>query len=348
MFFSLLTAYSFADTPFNMVAFGDFGETEQEFQIRVRDSIQELGLKEPLWRGFFLGDNFYPNGVTSVDDPQFTDKIVEVYQDLKLPFFAALGNHDHLGDVKPQIKFSNYFKNPYVRDADKLWQMYGSIYSYRWDHPDLEIFVLDTEMADPMSPGSLRHQHKIRNSTLEDRAKIPTKTWEEQIAWLENRLKNSRSRWKFVIGHHPIVSDVKRSSNEFNHIRNSNYQKLKNLLVKYAHLYLSGHDHSLQIHEIELEQGACGPLQIISGAGGAVDLRTKFHSNKALYKADPGSYGYMHIRLSDQAIEIIPMIVHPNYSEQRMSVMRKFDDFSLGRVVQKENEPTDYSWFPDV
>ena len=43
-----------------------------------------------------LGDNFYEDGVASVDDPQWQTKFEDPYANIDLPFYAVLGNHDHM------------------------------------------------------------------------------------------------------------------------------------------------------------------------------------------------------------------------------------------------------------
>ncbi|EWM20450.1 purple acid phosphatase [Nannochloropsis gaditana] len=47
-----------------------------------------------------LGDNFYENGVDSVDDPLWNTRYCSVYTDpalLDVPWYAILGNHDYYG-----------------------------------------------------------------------------------------------------------------------------------------------------------------------------------------------------------------------------------------------------------
>jgi hypothetical protein len=45
----------------------------------------------------YLGDNFYPTGVTSTTDAQWTTKFEDVYvaPSLAVPFWPVLGNHDY-------------------------------------------------------------------------------------------------------------------------------------------------------------------------------------------------------------------------------------------------------------
>ena len=57
-----------------------------------------------------LGDAVYPNGVTSVEDPQWQKKIFSMYTGDCLrgvPIFPVLGNHDYNGNVTSWIEMSD-------------------------------------------------------------------------------------------------------------------------------------------------------------------------------------------------------------------------------------------------
>lgn len=80
-----------------------------------------------------------------------------------------------------------------------------------------------------------------------------------QQQWLENALNASKSRWKIVVGHHPIYSSGEHGMNK------GLKQSLEPLLVKYkADLYLAGHD-----HDYERFKPLQGVQHIVSGGGGA-------------------------------------------------------------------------------
>lgn len=322
---------AYSQSTYHIVAFGDFGDDNQEAQIRVRDSISELVAVQAHWYGFFLGDNFYPDGVQSSTDPQFMNKLVNIYQDLKLPFLAALGNHDHLGNIQAQIDFTKLEANPYVRGEQKLWEMPSSVYSRKWDEPSLEVFVLDTEMADLKSEATQEHLKKLATHSPEDQGTSPSKSWEDQMSWLKAQLKKSTAKWKFVIGHHPIISDVKRKSRQSHPSLYANYKTLENIIVNHAHLYICGHDHSLQIHELGTFETGHGPLQIISGSGGATHTIKKYHHSDAIYRAAPRSHGYMRIKLSKEALEIIPVVVSDAGSKEASGIIRNFTDFAISQ-----------------
>ncbi len=61
-----------------------------------------------------LGDNFYNKGVRDVNDPRFQTTFENVFTGyLNSPgfiFHILAGNHDHLGDIKAQIEYSNKSK----------------------------------------------------------------------------------------------------------------------------------------------------------------------------------------------------------------------------------------------
>jgi tartrate-resistant acid phosphatase type 5 len=322
---------------YRLLALGDVGEEDQILQLEVRDAIAQEHAREKFWRGLLLGDNFYPCGVGSIDDSQFERKIVSVYHGLDIPFHAILGNHDHCGDIAAQVAFTySKDRNPLVRqdepDQDRLWTMRGPVYSMRYENdtgPDLEVFALDTEMA---GYGG---------------AKQDTVPWHEQLAWLEERISNSPARWRIVLGHHPVQSDHRRKSHlDGGHTRRENMRKLSKILAKHAHLYLSGHDHSLQVLPLEAfttaDAGRTG-LQIVSGSGGARGRIKSFSSSKALSRGMPGDSGFIALSISPDYIEVEIVVVRPGQTPARLDPVRLYPD---GSVQQGGKQATTTPIFP--
>ena len=56
---------------------------------------------KPLDAIILPGDNIYPCGVKSVDDPRWS--VLQPLIDLGLPLFPVLGNHDYCGSPDAQI-----------------------------------------------------------------------------------------------------------------------------------------------------------------------------------------------------------------------------------------------------
>ncbi len=211
-----------------VLAFGDSG-TGGDDQKKVAAAMQRFCKDEGCNYGVMLGDNIYEAGVSSPDDPQFKSKFEDIYRPLGIPFYLALGNHDemnHAAGIQGQIGYSN---------ISPIWHMPDRYYKVRLG--EVEYFVIDT------------------NTFSAD---------DEQIAWLKSSLSASTASWKVVFGHHPMYTVGAHGMMELiegfpiKHLR----KVLDPLLCQLgADLYLSGHDHHLEVN-----QSKCGVVNVLSGA----------------------------------------------------------------------------------
>jgi tartrate-resistant acid phosphatase type 5 len=67
---------------------------------RVAASMEKAAAEKPTHGVFYLGDNFFPMGPKTVDDVAWRLTFEYLYDGPHLrglPFFAVMGNHDHLG-----------------------------------------------------------------------------------------------------------------------------------------------------------------------------------------------------------------------------------------------------------
>src|SRR5450631_2662486 len=84
----------------NFIVFGDWGrkgEADQvEVAVQMAKAAKEAGAKFII----SVGDNFYENGVASVDDKHWQTSFEQVYGDaaLQVPWQVILGNHDYHGN----------------------------------------------------------------------------------------------------------------------------------------------------------------------------------------------------------------------------------------------------------
>jgi predicted phosphodiesterase len=116
---------------------------------------------------FIVGDVIYENGVRSVDDEQFKTKFELPYNDISLPFYITLGNHDYRGCVECYLQYS---------ETSEKWNI--SYYYYTKSFNDaVTFFFIDTESFD-----------------------------NKQQNWLEKELENDQSRFKIVLGHRPLIT----------------------------------------------------------------------------------------------------------------------------------------------
>lgn len=192
--------------------------------MRVANAMQRHAAADKPRFVISVGDNFYPKGVSGIDDPAWNESFEHVYTspELQCPWYVVLGNHDHHGSIAAQIEYSS---------RSKRWVMLAEYYKRTESvapGSDIDLFFLDTEpIASPPS--------------------IFTRLWkgeadpEEQVEWLDRELSTSKARWKIVVGHHPIVS-VGRHGPSANMI-----ERIKPLLERHGvHAYFNGHDHNLQ------------------------------------------------------------------------------------------------------
>jgi acid phosphatase len=251
-------------TPFNLprqqgmrfLVIGDWG-TGASGQARVANSMLQTATEYGCDYVISTGDNIYPKGVQSADDPQWERKFVKMYHDrgLTQPFFPTLGNHDYGFVPEAQVAYAK--KNP-------QWRMPARYYTQKLTAPDgttAQLFSLDTQLVQTAVEGAAA----------------------EQSAWLDSELGKSDARWKIVFGHHMLYSNgiygnLKRMRDAF-----------EKVLVKHkVPIYLCGHD-----HDIQLLQPVDGVSYVVSGGGGG-HRDTSWKAN-TIYGATNMGYVWMAI-----------------------------------------------------
>lgn len=246
------------------LAIGDSG-TGKDPQKDVAASMAKVAELEPISFILLLGDNFYSSGVDSVRDEQWRTKFEDVYtgKSLDVPFYAILGNHD-------------YRKNPQA-------QVDYTAHSRRWKMP--EKYYTFTERIDSTTTA----QFFMLNTTPLTGAHYEQNGYEEQmLEWFEQQLQKSTATWKIVAGHHPVYSNGRHGDTH------ELLTRVKPLLEKYGvHLYLCGHDHSLQ-----LIKPVKGVHYIVSGGGGK-STGVKWKENTTFAATQRG---FVKIRLSQSDI----------------------------------------------
>lgn len=217
-----------ADSELRLIAIGDFGRGDSG-QMAVASRMALYHQADPVDMVLLAGDNFYETGVISTEDPLFDLYFREIYSTdiLDLPFYVVLGNHDHYGNAEAQI---NYV------DPDGRWTIPSLYYTLSYELSDgstVDFFMIDSYV--------LEKNDAIANAEIE---------------WLTTRLKLSDSDMKIVMGHHPLFSSGAHGDSLI----------LQGLLLDLflennVNLYISGHDHHLEIFSENQ-----GFRQIVTGA----------------------------------------------------------------------------------
>eukprot|EP00743_Colponemidia_sp_Colp-15_P005700 GILK01006128.1.p1 GENE.GILK01006128.1~~GILK01006128.1.p1 ORF type:complete len:379 (+),score=42.07 GILK01006128.1:42-1178(+) len=218
-----------------------------------------------------VGDNFYDDGVSSVDDEQWRTSYEHVYSDplLQGKWFVALGNHDHHKNNWPnEVQYAN---------SSKKWILPRRYHAHEWLFGSMRVklLILDTT---PFVTGPLG--------------------FEEQLHWINQQMSLGSYTWKIAVGHHPIYSAGKHGD-----ATELQTRLLPVLLRNGINLYLSGHDHNLQYllskESMPHQQPAVDFHQFISGSGAVSD---PYHYEHPKAKWFNPELGFMTLKFTEQEL----------------------------------------------
>lgn len=234
----------------SFLVLGDWG---RDGQYRQREVAREMANMAGESRASFViatGDNFYPEGITSVDSPRWRTSFEDIYQapSLQIPWYVVLGNHDYRGQAAAELAYGRH---------SSRWKMPARYYRQTMALPKggkADFFFLDTS---PFLEG-YRKDRAYGDITQQSAA--------DQLRWLEAGLVSSRADWKIVIGHHPVYSEGASHGDTRELVRD-----LKPILERHGvQLYLNGHDHDLQhivVNGISYVTSGAGSLARPTGTG---------------------------------------------------------------------------------
>ena len=240
----------------SFLAVGDWGRDGAFHQAEVAARMGETARSVNAAFVISVGDNFYEDGVASVDDPKWRTSFEDVYTapSLQVPWYVALGNHDYHGDTQAQLDYAK---------TSRRWGMPGRWYGVSQAavtdkaRVGVDLFVLDT------SPFIAAY-----HADGAKKVKVAGQRTGPQLKWLDAALAKSTAEWKVVVGHHPIYSGGQYGqpggSPEL-------VSRIDPILQRHrVPLYLCGHDHDLQ----HIARGATH--YVCTGAGS----RTREHCHE--------------------------------------------------------------------
>ena len=237
------------------IILGDWGERLLQGQDRVAAAMATWAAENNPAFIITTGDNIYPRGINSPDDPQMDRKWRNVYNNeslVSLDWYVSVGNHD-FGDWDGvewnEVGFSA---------LEPRWILPHLWHDLHVDLGDHSVYfvIIDTESFG----------HQINNYT-------------DMLVWMDEKLRDSTADFKFVVGHRHCFSsgDV---------LYGAVTTDILNVLVPimerhHVDAYIAGHDHNLQhIRNISGE----GMDYIVNGAGGS--LLSYFVQSNADYIRD--------------------------------------------------------------
>lgn len=228
-------AFAASASPERFFVLGDWGwadpELERQYSLvkqnadlqrAVAQAMAAQATKEPITAVLTTGDNFYPNGVESANDPRWTHSFEQVYaaKSLQVPWVASLGNHDHDSTAQAEID--------YAAKSKGRWVMPARYYAHHFPAQDIRVIVLDACSLSPM----WNRRYFSAEGEKETAA---------QWAWAEAELAKP-ARWKVVVGHLPV------RDHGFHATEPEYTRRLSPLLEKHhVQLYLNGHDHHAEL-----------------------------------------------------------------------------------------------------
>ena len=216
-------------TALSFLVVGDWGRNgashQRDVAARMEAAAREFGCAFVV----SVGDNFYEDGVHSVDDAKWRSSFEDVYSGDRLqqtPWYVALGNHDYGGVPQAQVDYTAH---------SARWRMparYFKVPGADIGDPQVDLFVLDTS---PLIDENGRGDNAMA-------VNVKSQDAGAQLAWLDQALGASRARYRLVFGHHTLFSGGSTHGDTPDLIT-----RLLPILRKHrVTAYVNGHDHDLQ------------------------------------------------------------------------------------------------------
>ena len=251
------------------IALGDTGKGNPG-QYQVGAAMGTLCAAQGCDFVILLGDNFYPNGVDSTDDPQWKKAFVDPYASVEAPFYAVLGNHDCGGDGAGTDLPRGDVQVAYS-EVNPKWRMPGR--HYKWAIGEVDFFVADTN----------RSMFSVDEDVRAD---------------FEKWLPASKATRKIAFAHHPYLSNGEHgnagSYDGLPFVPVANGASVKSFLddrvCGQADFLFTGHDHSIQWLE-----ATCDGTELIVSGGGAKTTRL-LGKQPAHYQSKNLGFVYVIIR----------------------------------------------------
>jgi len=298
------------------VVMGDTGEGNPR-QKKVADAIVATCARLGCDHVMLLGDNIYDAGVQSVLDAQWQSKFEVPYEDVDLPFYPVLGNHDNGGFLSQVFgdtfggagaEFERGDHQVAYSQVSEKWKMPGRTYDFVAG--PAHFFALDTN---DMVWGLIVDSAEKRVEVMVDTIPVD--------------IDASTATWKIAFGHHPYRSNGRHGNagsyegleedigdliaaipfvGDVGPVVQGKGVKdgLEEIVCGRVDLYFAGHDHNRQWFPEEASGPCAGTTFVVSGAGTKL---TDFKGNQpSLFQDDEkAGFFWVHLRGKQMFVEAV-------------------------------------------
>eukprot|EP00741_Cyanophora_paradoxa_P007919 tig00000133_g7662.t1 len=278
---------------YTFAAIGDWGRAGKHHQRKLAKAMGEICNRRKCKFIISVGDNFYPNGVRSVDDGDWLASYEEVYDKapLGVRWYPTLGNHDYMGKPAAQIAYTKhsarwYFPARYYTSRVKTELRNGEV-----------IELASAPSISPHRPALLLPviSNLLSSIPLAQPVLFIVQDAAAQLAWLDEQLAAARDAdWRVVTGHHPLYSAAAAPPDDGGDQRRDERSAVRSALLPLfrkhkVDLYLCGHDHTMQ--HLKPKDGVTH--YVVTGAGSK--MAHHFHHDKVLFdRIEPDFFGSKH------------------------------------------------------
>lgn len=293
------------------VVMGDTGEGNER-QYKVAEAIRQKCERDGCDFALLLGDNIYDAGVESTLDQQWLSKFELPYENLDMPFYAVLGNHDNGGFLSQLLgdtfggagaEFERGDVQVAYTQVSSKFRMPGRTYDF---------------VAGPAHFFALDSNDMVWSKALP--AAEGRTQW--QVDTLPGRIDQASATWRIAFAHHPWISNGRHGdAGEYEGLEEDITDLIANvpglgdlapvvtgdgvrealevIVCGRVDLFFSGHDHNRQWHVPSTE--CPGTTFVVSGAGAKLtELRG---DHPVLFQSDAKA-GFFWVYLKDRQIEV--------------------------------------------
>jgi predicted MPP superfamily phosphohydrolase len=226
-------------------------------------------------------------GTGGSDQFAIAAQIAELHRQTPLDFVIGVG--DNIYPNGSGHHFIKHFEQPFaelIHSQVKFFTVLGNhdVESGRWDQTHYPLFNM----------GGANYYSMGRGNGLVDFFMLDSTDFnDQQAAWFENQLNQSRGLWKIAVFHHPIYSSGKRHGSD-----TALRRRIEPLLKRHrVQVVFSAHDHTYE--RIKPQDGI---QYFVSGGGGKVrrgDVRADTGLSAASYDDDNH---FMFVELDEREI----------------------------------------------